>query len=92
MQAIQSVCILIQNVSRSVSMYTLLSNNIMNQMIDLPLGRYRYATAVLRRKQQQRMDDSDHEYQQQQDHLSFADPELSELTTHFVTFLKSFDE
>lgn len=71
-QAIQSVSILIQNVSRATSLYFLLSNNHINELIDLPLELY----AVAMRNNPQSPQRS-------------ASPEIAELTTHFISFLKS---
>lgn len=78
-QAIQSVCILIQNVSRATSLYFLLSNNYVNDLINLPLEQYAIAerfkygdvssTSMAQRKA--------------------GSQEMAELTTHYVTFLKS---
>lgn len=42
-QAIQSISILIQNVSRATSLYFLLSNDIVNELIQLPIDSYRHA-------------------------------------------------
>jgi hypothetical protein len=42
-QAIQSISILIQNVSRATSLYFLLSNDIVNELIQLPIESYRHA-------------------------------------------------
>lgn len=78
-QAIQSVSILIQNVSRATSLYFLLSNNYVNDLINLPLEQYAMAerfkygdvssTSMAQRKA--------------------GSQEMAELTTHYVTFLKS---
>ena len=76
-QAIQSISILIQNVSRATSLYMILSNHHINTLIDLNLDRY--ATA----EQKRRVDVGD------ESRAIFASPEMSELTTHFVTLLKS---
>eukprot|EP00977_Amphora_coffeiformis_P002979 scaffold569_cov165-Amphora_coffeaeformis.AAC.12 len=76
-QAIQSISILIQNVSRATSLYMILSNHHINALIDLSLDRY--ATA----EQKRRVDVGD------ESRAIFASPEMSELTTHFVTLLKS---
>lgn len=72
-QALQSVSILIQNCSRITSLYVILSNNYINQMIDLPLQLYDQVD-VQQRAPAARI---------------FSNPEITELTTHFVTFLKS---
>lgn len=71
-QAIQSVSILIQNVSRATSLYFLLSNNHINELIDLPLELY--AKAERNSRDSPRRSGS---------------PEIAELTTHFISFLKS---
>ena len=42
-QAVQSASILIQNVCRATSLYLLLSNNVVNDLIGLPLESYRQA-------------------------------------------------
>lgn len=77
-QAIQSVSILIQNVSRATSLYFLLSNNYVNDMINLPLEQYAIAERF------RRGDRTAPIAQRRQ-----ASPEMAELTTHYVTFLKS---
>lgn len=77
-QAIQSVSILVQNVSKATSLFFILSNNHVNQLIQFPLEEYHIAE---RRK-----------HNQVNNGLSprrYASPELAELTTQFVTFLKS---
>eukprot|EP00984_Skeletonema_dohrnii_P022297 scaffold11431_cov85-Skeletonema_dohrnii-CCMP3373.AAC.1 len=80
-QAIQSVSILIQNVSRATSLYLLLSNNRVNDLIRLPLDLYKLAEwDGLRRGNRQ---------QQRVNLMTFTSPEIGELTTHFVSFLKS---
>lgn len=76
-QAIQSISILIQNVSRATSLYIILSNDHMNTLIDLSLERY---SAAESRRRAAVGDES---------RAIFASPEMSELTTHFVTLLKS---
>jgi len=81
-QAIQSVSILIQNVSRATSLYLLLSNNRVNDLIRLPLDLYKLAEwDGLRRGNRQQ--------QQRVNLMTFTSPEIGELTTHFVSFLKS---
>jgi hypothetical protein len=77
-QAIQSVSILIQNVSRATSLYFLLSNNYVNDLINLPLEMYAVAERF------RRGDRTAPIAQRRQ-----ASPEMQELTTHYVTFLKS---
>ena len=73
-QAVQSVSILIQNVSRATSLYFLLSNNHINELIDLPLELYSVAERNERDSPRRG---------------SSGSPEIAELTTHFVSFLKS---
>lgn len=77
-QAVQSLAILIQNVSRATSMYVILSNNYVNKLINFPLDLY---SAAETRKIKKASDGSVAR--------TFASPELAELTTNFVTFLKS---
>jgi hypothetical protein len=77
-QAIQSVSILVQNVTRATSLFFILSNNHINQLINFPSEQYHIAE---RKK-----------HNQEGNGMSprrFASPELAELTTHFITFLKS---
>ncbi len=73
-QAIQSVSILVQNVSRATSLFFILSNNHVNELINFPLDLY---NAAERRN---------HDIATGQ---RFSSQEMAELTTHFVTFLKS---
>lgn len=93
-QAIQSVSILIQNVSRATSLYLLLSNNRVNDLIRLPLDLYKLAewdglhssnssSSVHRGSRQQQ------QTKKKVNLLQFSSPEIGELTTHFVSFLKS---
>jgi hypothetical protein len=77
-QAVQSLAIMIQNVSRATSMYVILSNNYINKLINFPLDLY--STAEKKRQK---------EIKKELLPRTFTSPELSELTTHFVTFLKS---
>jgi hypothetical protein len=79
-QAMQSVSILIQNVSRATSLYFLLSNNHINDLISLPLELYNIAENVKRDEASQGVLPGPRK---------FASQEMQELTTHFVTFLKS---
>ena len=81
-QALQSISIMVQNVSRATSLYVILSNNTMNKLIRLPV--HLYSDAV--RHVQQSANGSDVNSLPAQ---TFNSPELSELTTHFVTLLKS---
>jgi hypothetical protein len=77
-QAVQSLAIMIQNVSRATSMYVILSNNHINNLINFPLELY---SAAEKRRQKEGNNEALAR--------TFASPELAELTTHFVTFLKS---
>lgn len=79
-QAVQSVSILVQNVSRATSLYFMLSNNFINALIDLPL--HLYAAA-----ERQKVAGSGSAPAPRVKTLNT--PELQEFTTHFVTFLKS---
>ena len=74
-QAIQSVSMLVQNVSRATSLFFILSNNHVNELINFPLEQYKTA--------ERRNHDVGDAIRK------FASPELAELTTHFVSFLKS---
>eukprot|EP00538_Stauroneis_constricta_P012825 CAMPEP_0119551252 /NCGR_PEP_ID=MMETSP1352-20130426/4548_1 /TAXON_ID=265584 /ORGANISM="Stauroneis constricta, Strain CCMP1120" /LENGTH=1377 /DNA_ID=CAMNT_0007597273 /DNA_START=1 /DNA_END=4130 /DNA_ORIENTATION=- len=76
-QAIQSVSLLVQNVSRATSLYFILSNNHVNEMIEMPLQKYKDADWKTRA------------VEETLDQRKHASPEIAELTTHFVTFLKS---
>jgi len=75
-QAIQSVSILVQNVARATSLFFILSNNHVNQLINFPLEDY----SIAERKKQQPGEGSVRR---------FGSAVLAELTTHFITFLKS---
>lgn len=96
-QAIQSVSILIQNVSRATSLYLLLSNNRVNDLIRLPLDLYKLAEwdGLYNSSSASRGKNSRQQQQQQKNNrkkvnlLQFSSPEIGELTTHFVSFLKS---
>ena len=79
-QAIQSVSILFQNVSRATSLYFLLSNNRVNDLINLPLNFYEAAEGNMVSK---------FKPNREQYHRKRQSAEISELSTHFVTFLKS---
>jgi Uncharacterised conserved protein len=78
-QALQSISILIQNVSRATSLYVILSNNYINKLINFPLSLY--VTAEKRRmiasKESRALPSA------------FSSPQVTEVATHFVTFLKS---
>ncbi len=87
-QAIQSVSILVQNVAKVTSLYFILSNNKVNDLINLPLGHYIIAET--------NRDDNVRNRNGNSNGLrrSSAKPqsqsaEMSELTTLFVSFLKS---
>ena len=96
-QAIQSLSILIQNVSRATSLYFLLSNDIVNELIQLPIESYRLAAAAAATSNitttanaaataniatgKKGGGERRLQQQQQQD---------EELLTHFVSFLKKF--
>ncbi|KAL9179663.1 hypothetical protein ACHAXT_008953 [Thalassiosira profunda] len=92
-QAVQSVSILIQNVSRATSLYFLLSNNRVNDLIKLPLHlykraemnalHYRYNEKYSKRR------GSRHPPPPPGNLANYQSPEMGELTTHFVSFLKS---
>ncbi|KAL7426986.1 hypothetical protein ACHAXM_000700 [Skeletonema potamos] len=97
-QAIQSVSILIQNVSRATSLYLLLSNNRVNDLIRLPLDLYKLAewerlhhssSSSSRGKRQNNLNQQQQQQQQRVNLITFTSPEIGELTTHFVSFLKS---
>ncbi|GAX20084.1 hypothetical protein FisN_18Lh020 [Fistulifera solaris] len=78
-QAIQSISILIQNVSQVTSLYLLLSSDTINRLSqDLPLDDY---LAAERHGQLQHPDPSSI--------LTFHSPALTDFATHFVTLLKS---
>jgi Uncharacterised conserved protein len=81
-QALQSISILIQNVSRATSLYVILSNNHINALIALPTTLY--ATAERRREQNAKEISILPSYTMQSTNTS-----ISELSSHFVTFLKS---
>jgi hypothetical protein len=78
-QVLQSISILIQNVSRATSLYMILSNNYINKLMGLPLDLY---TAAERR----RLIVSNEAKQLPK---VFTSPQITEVATHFVTFLKS---
>lgn len=78
-QAIQSICILIQNVSRATSLYVILSNNHINSLVNLDLDKYETAE---RARQKSMTKDGELTF-------TFKSPELGEFTTHFIAFLKS---
>ena len=79
-QAVQTISILLQNVVRATSLYLLLSNNRLGSLIQLSLELYHHA---IQKKIPDRSTPNTKEIQQEQ----YA--ELSELTTHFISLLKS---
>jgi len=85
-QVIQSMCILIQNVKMTTSLYLLLSNKKVNDLINLPLKAYAAAEKLhLEEADMASMSAEPSKETINQD--STAD--ISELTNIFVTFLKS---
>ena len=96
-QAVQSISILIQNVSRATSLYFLLSNNRVNDLIKLPLHLYKRAELNVLHKQYYNKGSGNNKrgskQQRQQPSpnylLQYQSSEMGELTTHFVSFLKS---
>lgn len=82
-QGFQSTSILVQNVKRATSLFFILSNNHINQLINLPLEEYHIAE---RRKLHREDGSSPSLFMSPR---RFGSPELAELTTTFVSFLKS---
>jgi Uncharacterised conserved protein len=81
-QALQSISILIQNVTRATSLYVILSNNHINALTALPTTLYEIAE---RRRQENSKEISIlPSYTAESSNTS-----VSELASHFVTFLKS---
>ena len=85
-QVIQSMCILIQNVKMTTSLYLLLSNNKVNDLINLPLKAYA-AAEKLHLEEADMASISAEALEETINPDSTAD--ISELTNIFVTFLKS---
>lgn len=83
-QAIQSISILVQNVARATSLYFLLSNNIVNDLINLPLQFYNDAEIYKRQEMLGRMQSNTPTRRRGNESA-----EMSELTTTYVAFLKS---
>ena len=79
-QVLQSISILIQNVKMSTSLYLILSNNKVNDLINLPLDSYAAAETF----QQKHASLINHE-----NGHGGSSGELSELTNIFISFLKS---
>ncbi|CAJ1966712.1 unnamed protein product [Cylindrotheca closterium] len=77
-QAIQSVSILVQNVKRATSLFFILSNNHITQLINAPLEKYDIADRMKR-------DDDGNQMSPRRS----GSQELAELSTNFVNFLKS---
>ena len=98
-QGIQSVSILIQNCSRATSLYFLLSNNRVNDLIGLPIHLYKRAemnhTHYLRFARRGSRRPSSYSGlplpvpPTSNSLTNYASNEIGELTTHFVSFLKS---
>ncbi len=80
-QAIQSISILMQNVAKVTSLYFILSNNRVNDLINLPLE---YYSAAEQNRNQVQNGNSNGSGRKKSESA-----EMSELTTHFVSFLKS---
>lgn len=81
-QAIQSISILVQNVAKVTSLYFILSNNRVNDLIDLPLEYYSIA-------EQQQNGDREGISHKISVRKKLQSAEMSELTTLFISFLKS---
>ena len=77
-QAIQSISLLVQNSSRITSLYFILSNNHINELIDFPLEHYEEAELKKLNSDAKR-----------NNLRHFGSPELAEMKTLFITFLKS---
>lgn len=93
-QAVQSVSILIQNVSRATSLYYLLSNNTVNDLIELPMHLYKRAELnALHTRYNERYSHRKNNKQPSpppvSDWMNYQSSEMNELVTHFVSFLKS---
>eukprot|EP00554_Chaetoceros_debilis_P010999 CAMPEP_0194108562 /NCGR_PEP_ID=MMETSP0150-20130528/8226_1 /TAXON_ID=122233 /ORGANISM="Chaetoceros debilis, Strain MM31A-1" /LENGTH=1296 /DNA_ID=CAMNT_0038797289 /DNA_START=297 /DNA_END=4184 /DNA_ORIENTATION=- len=86
-QAIQSISILVQNVARATSLYFLLSNNIVNDLINLPLQFYNDAEIYKREEMLGRTRTQSKNTPTRRRGNESA--EMSELTTTYVAFLKS---
>jgi len=88
-QAVQSVSILLQNVVRVTSLYFLMSNNRVNDLINLPLEYYGMAEDELHRSAADASRRNMLRRQQSSSGRIGASAEMAELATHFVSFLKS---
>jgi len=86
-QGFQSTSILVQNVKRATSLFFILSNNHINQLIGIPLEEYHIAE---RNKLESLGSDlASNHTNSLMSPRRFASPELGELSTTFVSFLKS---
>jgi hypothetical protein len=85
-QGYQSVSILVQNVKRATSLFFILSNNHINQLINFPLDEYHVAEKI---KLESIGGPNASTTNTLMSPRRFGSPELAELTTTFVTFLKS---
>jgi len=86
-QGFQSTSILVQNVKRATSLFFILSNNHINQLIGIPLDEYYIAE---RKKMEGSVSDSaSRRTPSLMSARRFASAELGELATTFVSFLKS---
>ncbi|VEU37522.1 unnamed protein product [Pseudo-nitzschia multistriata] len=84
-QGFQSTSILVQNVKRATSLFFILSNNHINQLIGIPLEEYHIA-------ERSKLEGGNKNSAGTPNLMSprrFASPELGELATTFVSFLKS---
>ena len=80
-QIVQSISILVQNVCKATSLYLLLSNNWINELISFNIERYSDALSSALRTN---LDISHDSQEHQQQHA-----EMAELGTYFISFLKS---
>jgi Uncharacterised conserved protein. len=88
-QVLQSMSILIQNVTMSTSLYLILSNNKVNELINLPLDAYAAAEKYQEKMNASSINDH-HEDTSPHGHGSLSHlGEYSELTSIFISFLKS---
>jgi hypothetical protein len=83
LQTIQTISIIILNVKRPTSLYYLLSNNYINELIDFPLTKYQTASL------QPAPSSSTSTTTPSSPFSRLPEAFVSELTTQFVTFLKS---
>jgi len=88
-QVLQSMSILIQNVTMSTSLYLILSYNKVNELINLPLDSY--AAAEKDQQEEEKMNHV-HNNMAMDDDLNYGSSavgEFSELTNIYISFLKS---